>query len=1153
MQRTILHQNMLRLQVENRGRTRLEIPPFLNLVVQLKNGSERFCIRIVENRIFCQSRRQTVLCELQNFSMDPRECFAVCLRSKHQSLVPMAELRPIFNLNQFYLTLSVRPSPGENLQVGIAAGTALGSCAVVHCPALYPLYTGPRPIVELLLLESITMKPDQIREDVYLELGNIRDLPEPFPVITIHEHRERFRGLWFMQPVLCWDPARKLVSVKVGIMNKSQVAVILHKGAVIIAEALTAPVSSSHQQEKCSSERRTSMLGPQPAKESSTGTGTAKDSFEGSLLPQDKRIGDEDFLEFQVFPVTPVGISPSGSVKVFFESRSAKYPKNLKYTAHVRSQQELAPGLLAEPQTCTKFGNFIAIRLRNLNARLCITPALDQPLTISVVVQQKETIKLAEGIKDSPPINSPEKKSEPCEKKLIKTESTEYIEENDEESHQKHSKCQDRPNNIIMTSDPNSDGSKLLVITVPVSPSNQHEGNTTSLVAMLNPRLDQTYNESCQEGQNISPSNGSCNIINSLMGLSQLKEKSSDRSPVKMLSKAGHSLVNPGILGNKCSVPSASNLSSSLINVVSANDDSYLTHEKIPTNQDEKIPTNRYEKIPTNWDKTEQVSPVCLASSICKVENQEGNTYQITDYNPNTVEVTSTASKDSQNNMICNRNVPEPELLILKANPVASVRVQPDSMVLVPFLIDHEQKFLWGKYEKLATVEQHTFGNIVIPQQDLILNENTGVFSPKVQNIGSKSADVFQFISIAIIVNPRKAETSTVPSGADDLQPPETETDEMSSSDVSKKSNSCSMAMANITVTENATEERDQEDHDAPGHEENSDAAVEKNIVDNSVFVGNLPEGCSVGRLELLFSPISPVRNIDMKMSLKSQQHFARVEFQPPVPFAKILQARYSLGGKSLILHRWRGDSSAVSQKQLARKGTGPVNQLGLSKGTTVIENDIWIGRLPFKQGRERIKMQSGLRQVLDKFGPVTQVQVRASKGRKSCHAIVSFATKEAARTALEKKYICFTKFTGDEQRKISNYPIMARTGCDVEESSRMSEANPAGGGDIRKQIWVGNLPPLSEKVKTDLHRVFHRFGPIQNIALQRAIQDSFQPSFFAIITFDEEESVDAAVRVDPINFYGKYVLKIEKRRNAHLQPVLSGEKTDDRRGKGKE
>jgi RNA recognition motif-containing protein len=111
--------------------------------------------------------------------------------------------------------------------------------------------------------------------------------------------------------------------------------------------------------------------------------------------------------------------------------------------------------------------------------------------------------------------------------------------------------------------------------------------------------------------------------------------------------------------------------------------------------------------------------------------------------------------------------------------------------------------------------------------------------------------------------------------------------------------------------------------------------------------------------------------------------------------------------------------------------------------------------------------------------------------------------------------------------------PIMARVCRDIDISAKESSSIPS---DTNNDIWVGNLPSISEKVKSDLQGIFRRFGTIRNIAVQHVMRKScFQPHFFAFITFAEEDSVDLAVNAEPIAFYGEHVLKIEKRRS----PVL--------------
>ena len=179
-------------------------------------------------------------------------------------------------------------------------------------------------------------------------------------------------------------------------------------------------------------------------------------------------------------------------------------------------------------------------------------------------------------------------------------------------------------------------------------------------------------------------------------------------------------------------------------------------------------------------------------------------------------------------------------------------------------------------------------------------------------------------------------------------------------------------------------------------------------------------------------------------------------------------------------------------------------------------DNDVWIGGIPTLSQNMRL-VEHDLHQLMSKFGRVSRVKILKGKwlggileNTKPCHARVSFAESAAARAAAHAKVIRFTNY-------------------DVFLSVKLWTSRKSPVQSCEKELEVSNLPFISDGVKADLGKIFRRYGIIQHIHLQDKTDRSFKPQVSAYIAFDKEESIDAALRADPIHFYGKYLLKLTK------------------------
>jgi hypothetical protein len=107
--------------MENSGLNCLHVPAVLTLLVQLcdiPHDQPTVAIKTVrQNVTLGHSGPQTILCQLEGFNNpEPRGEFAIGIRSSHEWLACLPELRPIFCGNQLYVTLDLKKSESTNYQ-----------------------------------------------------------------------------------------------------------------------------------------------------------------------------------------------------------------------------------------------------------------------------------------------------------------------------------------------------------------------------------------------------------------------------------------------------------------------------------------------------------------------------------------------------------------------------------------------------------------------------------------------------------------------------------------------------------------------------------------------------------------------------------------------------------------------------------------------------------------------------------------------------------------------------------------------------------------------------------------------------------------------------------------------------------------------------
>jgi len=179
----------------------------------------------------------TVLCELEGLRAEPG-CFAVSLRgAQNCPIAPLAELRPIFNCNQVYVTFDLVPSlfnsSAEELKSAmVLAGTVVGSCAVVQCKALYPLYLRSQPVVDLSAVKSVKVPPNR-RKIVRMEMANGWECRDSFPIIEVEPIEQLIPGLVVYRtqpPAPYWlDETRTVAGVEMIVENRTKLDILVEK------------------------------------------------------------------------------------------------------------------------------------------------------------------------------------------------------------------------------------------------------------------------------------------------------------------------------------------------------------------------------------------------------------------------------------------------------------------------------------------------------------------------------------------------------------------------------------------------------------------------------------------------------------------------------------------------------------------------------------------------------------------------------------------------------------------------------------------------------------------------------------------------------------------------------------------------------------
>jgi hypothetical protein len=168
--------------------------------------------------------------------------------------------------------------------------------------------------------------------------------------------------------------------------------------------------------------------------------------------------------------------------------------------------------------------------------------------------------------------------------------------------------------------------------------------------------------------------------------------------------------------------------------------------------------------------------------------------------------------------------------------------------------------------------------------------------------------------------------------------------------------------------------------------------------------------------------------------------------------------------------------------------------------------------------------MQYDLEALLSAIGHVNRVEIFARQATSAnlnpCYALVSFADRAAASRAIQERYLSFpVQNLGYFSLSVKAWNGPSRVCSILADSTAVPDFR-------RRQLQVGNIPSLSEKVRTDLVGIFRRYGIIQDIVLQSE-GSANHPVYTASITFEKEKSVALALNAGKICMYRSFYLDV--------------------------
>jgi hypothetical protein len=1209
-----------------------------------------------------------------------------------------------------------------------------------------------------MIARKVSLMPQQADVAVSLKLNDAQ--LDAFPVITVKEEGEKYKGLYFKQPVLVWDEGRQNVSFRVRVTNRTSSAIWLQEDALVQAiccmydkaakfeDKVQKPLLSEDQvpvQHLPKSEHgvhpvplftenvkvkteasETKFLSKtesteyeEPLDDDELTSGVFENQccasvssssavfFKQECEPVQENAGvtamdDLDSFEVTISSFAEGCVSPLQCSKVLFEYRNqpaANYFNQLQSTVSITSPQNLAESLIVDKQICAKAGKKLSVKVRNLDERLCLTVNKGLPLTVSVLVEHPQKDVLGPAL----PVEG--LLATVAEETLMKAGAQQVIQfsiiSKDIATVEIFEQLTDGQFWLLKQVRPVVNGRFFASVCNTLST----EANISNKISIQVARIRKITSPDVETD---------ADAVN-LQAPASEPNKVEIQSP-RMAKNHATLEVSDGSCDEQVSTPTMRGPGQ--VSDITCPKNKVPESQRSSSEKTIQIPSGGVNPLDDQAEKSSSSNTSLFESSCgepqtCVTPSFLQSSSQANDRAPSQLKGNFCLSKDGQ--------------LVLSANPVESVRLEPGSTVLVKFLLEQDHSGVWENFKNLGLIKMHTFSDIVIPLQTATIDKATGGFYLKVENMGPKAGDLFQFMSVSVSVNPREVPTSSeqaVPNSSRNTKKDEVlldkiktepshcvgydsagtalqetndesavcfdsasmvfhesendsaisvgfdsastaihESENNSSTSVGFDSastaflktendsaisvgfdsastalhettiesatrddlysastafheteNDCTVSVgfdsASTAFHEKLNESSTYVDFDSastahhkindgppcvgfdvanmPFHKSKNDdspsvvfdsaissfhvtnneasafdyvdsasmtcppmqaqetpekipedpinsdkslsqayeAKSDDNFTKDSIYVGNLPVDCTAEKLKWLFNAVHPVSDVEMKTGLKSHKQYAHVKFKSSSALDVVLKSIHSLSGKRLILNRWKKRSPDPESTETSPNQSG--HEEPERHQAKIFDYDIWIGGLPLTEGRDLKEMQADLRQLLTNFGPVASIEIRTNRNRRGCHAVASFATKAAAKAAIAQKSVGFRSLVGDS-RQDGILPIKARACHDSDNAVSESHSH----SNTKCDIWVGNLPSVSEQVRSDLHKIFRRFGTIQNIAIQHASpRQSFQPHFFAFITFASEEAVELAVNAEPIAFYGRHILKIEKRRS---------------------
>lgn len=304
---------------------------------------------------------------------------------------------------------------------------------------------------------------------------------------------------------------------------------------------------------------------------------------------------------------------------------------------------------------------------------------------------------------------------------------------------------------------------------------------------------------------------------------------------------------------------------------------------------------------------------------------------------------------------------------------------------------------------------------------------------------------------------------------------------------------------------------------------------------DNSIFIGNIPFGCSSKDVEDIFKGELDIVRADIVTNRGQSRGMATVEFSNKNDVRKAIDKydHYEFRGREIFVRQdypppsdkrkdyapsRNHDKAASSGYPDRLYGRAPPSRERFKTQQPKPGTEIFVGNLPFSVNWQALK------DLMREAGEVVRADVRTDRwGKSRGFGTVIFNTEEEAARAVEQ-------FQGYEidGRKLDTRPGRVFNQeetkeddiADSEEIRKNTEftENVTGGGEQSNTIYTESLPLVTSV--DDLYELFETIGKVTRAELQ--YDDQGKPSGNAVVEFETEELAELAIsNLDNYNYGG--------------------------------